>query len=154
MLTVRAPEAPRAPGGRGARVFHLRAAMVRAIDLSLEGRRLMAERRQDGWEIDGRPGTPATEQALDDLVASLVELRSVDLFRPRDEATFGLDAPRAIVALHVRRRTRRLVIGSPNAAGSAYYARRDGDPRILVVGAALLSEIGRVFYQRDLGSRS
>jgi hypothetical protein len=44
---------------------------------------------------------------------------------------------------------RRLVIGAMNAGGSAFYAREDGDPRILQVGAALVTEIERVFYGRE-----
>ena len=49
----------------------------------------------------------------------------------------------------IARGVRRLVIGDLNAAGGALYARREGDPRVLEVGSALLSDLERVFFNRD-----
>jgi hypothetical protein len=46
-------------------------------------------------------------------------------------------------------RPTRLVLGRMNAAGSAVYARRDDSPRVLLLGAYILSAIDRVFYQRN-----
>jgi hypothetical protein len=122
---------------------------VRGVDVVLGERRFTARRAAGGWELDGEAASPHVAEALDDLVAALVALRAVDVFRSRDGGSYGLDRPRATVVLHTRRGIRRVVLGELNAAGSALYARRIGDPRVLLVGTLLLTEIERVFYMRQ-----
>ena len=135
---------------RGPRVFRAGGTpRVREIAATLADTGFVARARADGWEIDGRPAEPATADALRDLCDALVRLRAVDAFRPRDRATYGLDRPRGTITLHTARGTRRLVLGDLNAAGSAVYARRDADPRVMQVGTQLLSQLERVLYHRD-----
>ena len=150
LVVVRAPERqlPR-EAIRGQRVFRVGTHGVEQIVVTLEGRRFAARRTGSTWEIDGHPANAGTADALDDLVDTLAGLRAVDVFRSRDPATYGLGRPRATIEVTTGRRRRRLVLGETNAAGSAYYGRRDGDPRIMQVGALVVSEIQRVFYTRD-----
>lgn len=122
---------------------------MRGIDVTLGPRRFAARWGAAGWEIDGRPAGGTTAAALDDLRRTLDTLRAVDVFRPRDGSRFGLERPEGTITVSTSRRTRRLVIGALNASGSAFYARRDADPRILLVGSGLLSDLERVFYTRD-----
>ncbi|HLK13012.1 MAG TPA: DUF4340 domain-containing protein [Candidatus Binatia bacterium] len=142
------PVRPRAPQGIG--LLGVGPAGVRGLDVELGERRFGAERRGGGWAIDGAPASTATAAALDDLVGTLARLRAVDRFRGPDTDAFGLDRPRATITVRTRRRTRRLVLGAANAAGSALYARRDHDRRVLEVGVGLLSDLERVFYFRDV----
>jgi len=148
IAVVRRPGRPRPPGERGHRVFAVAADAVRRLDLALDERRLSARRESGGWTVDGAPATAATAHALDNLVATLAELRAVDVFRDRDGAAYGLDRPHATIALVTAVESQRLDIGAANAASSAFYARRAGDPRMLQVGALLVSELERVFDQR------
>jgi len=148
---VRAPEPAPRPALRGHRVFRVPPATVRGLELVLDDRRLAAERTAYGWTIADRPVEPATADALTDLVARLDQLRAVDVFRPRDTASYGLDRPRATITLRTGRGARRLLLGTLNAAGGALYARRERDPRVMQVGALLLSDLERVFYTRDRG---
>jgi hypothetical protein len=148
-MLVRPPE--RQDGlrsARGHRVLRVAPHAVRALEVTLDGRRFAARRSADGWEVDGRPASPRTAEAVGDLVATLGRLRAVDAFRPRDPAAFGLDRPRGTIVVETQRGTRRLALGGVNAAASALYARRDGDPRVIQVGIMLLSEIERVFFSR------
>jgi hypothetical protein len=124
-------------------------AHVRALEVRLGDRRFAARRTREGWEIDGRPASRRSAEALTDLVETLGRLRALDAFRPRDAASFGLDRPRGTIAVVTAHRTRRLLLGDANAAASALYARREGDPRVLQIGTLLLSDIERVFYTRD-----
>jgi len=149
-MLVRAPVRPRGQFAvRGHRVFGVDRGAVRGIEVALEGRRFSAWRTAEGWEIDGRRASPGTAAALDDLLDTVVGLRAVDSFRSRDTASFGLERPRATIEVMTGRGGRRLVVGELNAAGSAFYARRAGDPRVLQVGSALLSDLERVFFNRD-----
>jgi hypothetical protein len=154
LVLVRAPaRVPRPDRVHGARVLRVRRAAVRAIELSVRDRRLGARRTPGGWDVDGRPASAGLAAALDDLVASLAALRAVDAFRPRDRATYGLEPGRGTIVVTTRTRVVRLVLGHMNAAGSAVYARRSGDPRVFQLGAGLLGTLDGVFYRRDVSRR-
>jgi hypothetical protein len=149
---VRAPVRTTGPEAvRGRPVFHARRGAVRGLDVTVGDRRFTARRADEGWEIDGEGASAGTAEALTNLVETLVDLRAVDAFRPRDGGTYGLDRPRGTIELvTIDGRRARLVLGGLNAAGSTVYARRDGDRRVLRVGIYLLSAVERVFYHRDL----
>jgi hypothetical protein len=148
---VRPPaRVPPAERVRGHRVLGVGAPAVRALDVELGEHRFSARRRDGGWDVDGEPAGAGTARALDDLVAGLAHLRALDAFRPRDGVAYGLDRPRATIAVTTGRGVRRLVVGATNAAGSAFYARRVGAPRVVLVGTGLLSGLERVLYQRRL----
>jgi hypothetical protein len=154
VLLVRPPDRRTgADAVRGHRVFGAGARVVRGIEVVLGERRFTARRTTQGWDIDGRPADAATSAALHDLGDTLSTLRAIDVFRSRDTSTFGLDRPHATIVLETPRGPRRLAIGDPNAAGSALYARRDGDARIMQVGTGLLSSLERVLYHRDRAQR-
>ena len=136
---------------RGQRAFRVpRSSAVVEIAAMLGAGSFVARSRVTGWEIDGRPADPATADALGDLRDALVRLRALDAFRPRDRSTYGLERPRGAITLRTADvGARRLVLGDLNAAGSAVYARRDHDPRVLQLGTQLLSQLERVLYHRD-----
>ena len=150
VAVVRAPE--RRTGReavRGHRVFAVTPGAVRAVEVTFDERRFSAWRAGERWEIDGRPASAGTADALTDLTDTLAELRAVDVFRGRDASSYGLDRPRATIDVVTARGRRRVVFGEMTASGSSYYARRVGDPRILQVGVLVLTEVERVFYTRD-----
>jgi len=131
---------------RGHRVFPVARHAVQGVDVALGERRFTARRTAGTWELDGRPASPHAAAALDDLVEALVALRAVDVFRGRDAGSYGFDRPEGTLTLHTARGIRRVVLAGLNAAGSALYAQRIGDPRVLLVGTLLLTEIERIFY--------
>ncbi|TMA72944.1 MAG: DUF4340 domain-containing protein [Deltaproteobacteria bacterium] len=134
---------------RGHRVFGVPRGAVRGIEVVMGGRRFSARRLDHGWEIDGRGANPGTGDALEDLVETVARLRAVDVFRPKDGTSYGLEQPRGTITVTTARAVRRLLLGDSNTAGSALYAHRGEDPRVIQVGTLLLSEIERVFYHRD-----
>ena len=143
---VRAPERRSgAEAVRGRRVFEAER-VVDAVEGRWDGRGFTARRTAGGWEVDGQAAPPPASVALDDLVTGLVDLRALDAFRPRDQARFGLDAPRGTIALWRGDRVQRLAIGDMNAAGSAFYARLEGETRVLQVGSGLTSSLERVLF--------
>jgi len=147
---VRAPERPTGRDAvRGHRVFAVTPGAVRALEVTLDARRFEARRADERWEIDGRPASAGTADALTDLVDALAGLRAVDVFRGGEPSDYGLDRPHATIDLVTARGRRRVVFGELTASGSSYYARRIGDPRVLQVGVLVLTEVERVFYTRD-----
>jgi Domain of unknown function (DUF4340) len=147
--TVRPPVVRIPSAVRGHRVFGVTRAAVHEVAVEMGERRFTARRSAGSWVLDGTPASPAAAAALDDLVDVLVHLRAVDVFRPRDGSSFGLEQPTAVVTLTTSLRTRRVLVGAANTAGSTFYARRDGSPRVVQIGAGVLSQLERVFYQRD-----
>jgi hypothetical protein len=131
-------------------VLRLRPAAVRRLEIRTRTQELAALRTHGHWQLDGAPASPGVSDALDGLVAALTDLRAVDAFRPGDRTALGIDPPEVTITLRTARRERRLRLGAPNASGSAFYAEREGHPRIFLVGTGVLSAIDRVFYQRDL----
>lgn len=154
-------EAPVPPVPReavsGPRVLKAPASAVTAIEIALADGRARFVRAGAGWQVDGAPADTGLAAAVDDLVGLLADLRAVDRFRDDRDAPFGLDAPFGRVTVEVGDRTVRLDLGGFNAARSAVYARRDARPRVLLLGAYLLTAMDRVFYrlhlERDGGSR-
>jgi hypothetical protein len=151
LLLVRAPVRPTGlPALGGHRVVRVPADAVVRVELAHAGETLRARRTAAGWEIDGRPAEPGVTEALVDLVAMLTGLRAIDVFRGRDATTYGLDRPRSQIVVATVRRTVELDLGELNSAGSAVYARRTGDPRVLLVGTTVASAVDRVLYQRRI----
>jgi hypothetical protein len=154
VVVVRPPAHPTGlEAARGHRVFGGTGRAVREVTVLWDGKTLRARRHAGGWQVDGGAAAPESASALDDLVETLARLRALDVFRPHDAASYGLDRPRGTVALRRGARVRRLLVGDANAAGSAFYARRetDGRPdaRVLQIGSGLASTIERVLYARD-----
>jgi len=150
VLSIRGPITPRGrDAARGHRLFNTEPRWVRGIEVELDGRHVASTRSARGWDVDGRPAATQTAEALGDLLDTLLALRAVDVFRAPDLAAFGLVRPRGTITVVTGRGPRRLLVGGLNAAGSAFYARRDGDPRVLQVGTLVLSEVDRVFYTME-----
>jgi len=149
------PPPRQAPGDqvRGPRVVKLRSTDVQGLTLALRDGRMAIARRGEHWDVDGQPSGERLAESIDDLIALLTTMRAVDRFRAPDDAAYGLDAPLGLIEVRGTLRETRLVLGALNHAGSAVYARRDGHPRVLLLGSHLLSAIDRVFYFRSRGRK-
>ncbi len=154
LVVVEAPHRPTARElVRGPRLLKVPAKAIREITAVFDDRRFTATRTPQGWQLDGAPASRGVAEALDDMVATMIDLRAIDAFRADGLAQFGLEPPQGSIAVVTARGTRRIELGAFNAAGSAIYARRDGDQRIFQVGVFLPSALERVLYQRDSASR-
>ena len=68
---------------------------------------------------------------------------------PTDLRDFGLEPPAGTLVVTTARGTQRLALGKLNAAGSAVYARRGVEPRVLQVGVYVLETVERVLAPDD-----
>lgn len=144
-LLVPAPLRP-VPRMHGPRLVRIPSARVDAMTVALDERRIALVRHDAGWDVDGAPATPEVADAARDLLDTLGTLRALDAFRAGDAARFGLAPPRGTIVLASAGRDAHLLVGGPTADGSSVYARRDDDPRVLRVGAGLLSAVDRLLY--------
>jgi hypothetical protein len=154
VLVFEAPQPRSGPESvRGPLVFRVSGRAVREIELSGGTRHLVAARTSAGWRVDDRTASAGQAEALDALTETLTRLRALDAFRAADRGLLGLAPPAATITVRTARRSRMLLLGTPNAAGSALYAERQGHPRVFLIGTGVLSAIERVFYQRDVEMR-
>ena len=134
---------------RGPRPFIVAGEIIGRVEVDVGSRRVVAERVADGWRVDAAAARPVLRDALDALVHELVGLRAVDAFRPSDLEALGLAPPAGTIALSTPRGVQRLEIGALNAAGSTFYARREGHARVLQIGVYVLELVRRVVEARD-----
>jgi hypothetical protein len=151
VLLVHAPVVP-VPREQvhGPRVVKVPAAAITAVEIALADGRARLVRTGTGWEVEGMPANEHLAAAVNDLVGLLVGLRAVDRFPDARDEPFGLDAPIGRVTVETPRRRVELALGHFNTSRSAVYARRDGQPRVLLIGSYLLEAMDRVFYRLHL----
>ena len=134
---------------RGPRVVRGSAHAIRRVEATLGERRFVAERTHEGWRVDGVPASARLDAALDALATELTGLRAVDAFPTTRFADFGLEPPAGTLVVTMAHETQRLALGKLNAAGSAVYARRGVEPRVLQVGVYVLETVERVLAPDD-----
>jgi hypothetical protein len=134
------PTPPPAPG-----LLAVPATTVTRVELDGDGRHLVARRRGHAWmDETGRPWRPATVDAFLEALRTLPPIMVVDA-APRHPADYGLDAPtRLRVMADGGRPVLDLELGAPNPAGTNRYARRAGEPAVILVGAVLDWELRKL----------
>jgi hypothetical protein len=117
---------------------------------SISARAASSRARARGWRVDASPASPARARRSTRARAGLAGLHAVDAFRASgDLAALGLAPPEGTIALTTARGTQRLALGALNAAGSTFYARREGHGRVLQLGVYLMEIVRRVVAARD-----
>jgi hypothetical protein len=82
---------------------------------------------EDGtWTVTNNPN-PAQQQALDNAVASIINIQSSDRFEAQDLAPYGLDNPTHTLTITTQQNEYTLRIGSRNPSGTRYYALVNDD---------------------------
>jgi hypothetical protein len=121
-------------------------AAVGRVDLDEPGSRLTAVRGPRGWTDES--GRPWRDDAVTDLVGTLGALRPVMIVdrSPREPADYGLGpaARRLSLTGADGRSLLALELGERNPAWTGVYARRDGRPEVMLLGALLTWEIEKV----------
>lgn len=153
LMLVLAIEPPHRPTGaeleRGPRIFRTSTHGIRRIEVTLGERHFAAARARDGWTLDGGPAPARARDALDALARELATTRAVDAFRAESFPAYGLEPPTGTLVVTTPRDAQRLALGTLNSAGSAFYARRDGQGRVMQVGVYLLETVQRVLDWRE-----
>jgi hypothetical protein len=147
-LTALPKLAPPAPTQIGERVFHFDPKRVRAVELSLRGRKGQFKfiRRDATWTLYGPEGSvEVPADRLDGFLETMSGLtRLVEIAGPEIAPTdFGLDPPRAVVTLRDGR-TSMLAVGDRNPPLTALYVQVLPSPTIVLVGSVLLWDLDKL----------
>ncbi|MCX6027128.1 MAG: DUF4340 domain-containing protein, partial [Chloroflexi bacterium] len=100
-------------------------------------------RSTDGtWSLVQPSKEPADTGAVEMAIAQMSNLSLItDLGTKITLENFGMDKPRYMITLTTADATYTLEVGSPTVTGSGYYVRRQGDPRVVVVGTYALESV-------------
>lgn len=159
------PPPPPPPSATLTRVFDFPASAVRAIDVESWQGALRARRDDGRWRVEhvevrgqaADPGAPAAtptpdevDQALDTLVAEIVELPEIDRFPLGGHALaeFGLADPQARVTLELASGERRtLELGDLTVTTAALYARVVPSDDVVQVGTLVFNDLAAALYR-------
>ncbi len=101
------------------------------------------ERQADGtWSIIQPSRQAADTGAVEMAVAQVAKLSILtDLGTDLRIENFGVDKPSYLITLTTTDAAYTLAVGSPTVTGSGYYVRKQGDPRVVVVGTYALDSV-------------
>jgi hypothetical protein len=147
--------APDTPESTKEKVFSVSAADIEELTIkSAAGDTTRLQRAGDGWQmvepaaVDADPSEPSSVASS---LASL-EIERIVEEKPASVADYGLDPPRIEVAFKAKgeKEPRRLHIGEKTPTGGDLYARRQGDPRVFLIGSFLENTFNKgTFELRD-----
>lgn len=124
---------------------------VARIEWTAGADRLTLVRTADGWH--DAAGHPQTDGVVDAVLESLASLHPHPVLEGghADLAEYGLAPARERLVLSDEHGGTLLAVdvGSRNPAWTGYYARRDGHDEVLLVGALLRRELGKLRAVRD-----
>lgn len=102
------------------------------------------------WQVVSPEATDADTNAVSSIVSSLesLQVESVVDDNPKAVSQFGLDPARYSVAFQVTgdAAMHRLSVGSKTANGADVYARVEGQPRVILIGASTDDSLNRTTF--------
>jgi hypothetical protein len=113
-------------------------AAITELELETPEHVLRCRRAGETWEVVEPPNVQAPSDLIAAVVGALADLHSVPVVRsdatPQAEEQFGLHRPRARITLGGSGFRLTIQLGQRNPAQTAVYARREGQPEILLLG--------------------
>jgi hypothetical protein len=111
---------------------------VQTVQFTDGERTTRLEREGEGWRVLRPPdaeGAPANPHTVYFAIHELAGLDARELLEVEgsDLTPYGLDIPALTVTVETRSDTEQVYVGRETADGTAFYVRREGDPRLYVV---------------------
>lgn len=127
----------------------LAAADIEKISLQREAETLMFQKNDQGeWTIMKPLETQADAAEVEALVAAFADLRIERVVEKENADPQKYEIPKREVALWVKGQAVpvRILLGAENALDKTFYGRKEGDPRIVLLPAALKSPLEKTFF--------
>jgi Domain of unknown function (DUF4340) len=121
----------------------LKVSEIDAVTITAGGQTVRFEKAPDGrsYKLVEPPNKFVPQDLMKAMVSLLIDAKSVEVVStdPGDLAEFGLDRPRAEIAVRARSSRMPIVIllGADNPTGTAIYARIKGAPEVFMLGSDL-----------------
>ncbi len=126
------------------KIFTVKGPDITAITIKRSAEEIHLVKDGKIWRMDRPLKEQADKVAMNSLVASLSRLRLTrDLGPEKDLKPFGLDQPSLAVSFTVGDKSFTLDVGKKSPGVQGYYARRDQDPRVLIIDTATRESLDR-----------
>ena len=126
------------------KIFSVQGQDITAITIKHPGEEIHLVREGTDWHLDQPIKERADALTMNALLAALSEMRlSRDLGTEKDLKPFDLDQPPLVVSFKVGDKSYTLDIGKKSPGGQGYYAKRDQDPRVLLIDASTKESLDR-----------
>lgn len=137
-------------------LISLEAADIRKVSLSGEDRTLAFERDESGpWRLTSPIQAAADEYEVNNLVDALASLRIERVVEAEAGDPAAYEIPKTEVSIWVKDKAEpvRLLVGMENPLDKTLFAKREDDPRIVLVGSNLKTTLDKPvfdFRQKDV----
>jgi hypothetical protein len=126
------------------KLFGVIEADITTITLQRPSQEIRLVKEGKDWRLVQPLQEPADRVALNSLVSTLSRLRRTrDLGAEQDLQPFGLKQPSLVISFTAHDKPHTLSVGQKIPGGQGYYARRDQDPRVLVIPASSKESLDR-----------
>jgi hypothetical protein len=126
------------------KVFAVKEADINAVTLKRPGQEIHLAREGKDWRLTQPIKDQADAVALSSLVNTLAGLRfGRDLGPEKELKNFGLDQPALVVSFTAGETSHTLSLGAKAPGGQGWYARRDQDPRVLLIDSGSKESLDR-----------
>lgn len=148
-------DAAAATATKSTKVLTVDAAKVEELEVkSASGDVTRLKKTGSDWQIVAPSPMDADQQAVNTLVASLESLESSKTIdeNPASVKDYGLDPARAVIGVRQTGETamRKIDLGTKTPTGADLYARVEGQPKLILVGASADDTLNRsTFDLRD-----
>jgi Domain of unknown function (DUF4340) len=140
---------------KGTKVLPIDSSKVEEIEVtSASGDVTRLKKNGNDWQIVAPSPMDADQQTVSALLSSLESLETSKTIdeHPASVKDFGLDPPRAIVGVRQTGETtmRKIDLGTKTPTGADLYARVEGQPKLILIGASADDSLNRsTFDLRD-----
>jgi hypothetical protein len=135
------------------KIFAVKEPEITAITIKRQTEEIHLVKEGKNWLLDRPLKERADNVTMNSLLAGLSRLRIArDLGPEKDLKPFGLDQPPLVVTFTVGDKSHTLEVGKKSPGEQGYYARRDQDPRVVIIDTADKESLDRSLS--DLRNRS
>lgn len=129
---------------RAKKIFQVAEKDVSTLTLTRRGEEIRLVKQDYVWQLTAPLKTRADQAAVDAMLVSLAGLQKERDLGPRqDLKTFGLEQPTLVLEFTAQGQPHRLAIGAQVPGARGYYARKDQDPQVVLIGAAAKDSLDR-----------
>lgn len=126
------------------KLFAVKEADISSVTLQRGPKEIRLAKEGQDWHLTHPLKDRGDRLTMNSLLVALAYLKlERDLGPQKDLTPFGLDQPPLVVTFTAGEKTHTLALGKKTPGNRGYYARRDQEPRVLVIAAATKASLDR-----------
>ncbi|HEY5594937.1 MAG TPA: DUF4340 domain-containing protein, partial [Nitrospiria bacterium] len=130
-------------------LFNFKSSDIETIELRYPASGIELRKSQDGkWQVTKPLQTEADQREVQSLISTVGDIRFSRVVEEQaaDLSEFGLNHPNVDITLALPGRAERLLLGDDGPMAGTLYARKDGDPRVVLAQQWLKGSLTRTVF--------